>query len=144
MRVSGVAKSRSSFVCQACGAVTTQWQGRCDACGDWNTIVEEMADSGVGAGPKSAKAGGRPTNLVPLSGETENAARVVTGMAEVGRVTGGGVVKGSALLVGGDPGIGKSTLLLQSAAALANRGKRVIYVSGEEAEAQVRLGAQRA
>ncbi|KKC34646.1 DNA repair protein RadA [Devosia psychrophila] len=138
-----MAKSRSSFVCQACGAVTSRWQGRCDACGDWNTIVEELTDSGVGAGPKSAKAGGRATNLVPLSGETESAARVVTGMAEFDRVTGGGFVKGSALLVGGDPGIGKSTLLLQSAAALANRGKRVIYVSGEEAVAQVRLRAQR-
>lgn len=138
-----MAKSRSSFVCQACGAVTTRWVGRCDACGEWNTIVEEMTDSGVGAGPKSAKAGGRPTNLVPLSGETESAARVVTGMAELDRVTGGGFVKGSALLVGGDPGIGKSTLLLQSAAALADRGKRVIYVSGEEAVAQVRLRAQR-
>ena len=138
-----MAKSRSSFVCQACGAVTSRWQGRCDACGDWNTIVEELTDSGVGAGPKSAKSGGRATNLVPLSGETESAARVVTGMAELDRVTGGGFVKGSALLVGGDPGIGKSTLLLQSAAALANRGKRVIYVSGEEAVAQVRLRAQR-
>ena len=138
-----MAKSRSNFVCQSCGAVTTRWQGRCDACGEWNTIVEEMIDSGVGAGPKSAKAGGRPTNLVPLSGETESAARVVTGLAELDRVTGGGFVKGSALLVGGDPGIGKSTLLLQSAAALANKGKRVVYVSGEEAVAQVRLRAQR-
>jgi DNA repair protein RadA/Sms len=106
-------------------------------------MVEEIVDSGVGAGPKSAKAGGRPTNLVPLSGETESAARVVTGLAELDRVTGGGFVKGSALLVGGDPGIGKSTLLLQSAAALANKGKRVVYVSGEEAVAQVRLRAQR-
>lgn len=138
-----MAKSRSTFVCQACGAVTTRWQGRCDACGEWNTIVEEIADSGVGAGPKSAKSGGRPTNLVPLSGETESAARVVTGIAELDRVTGGGFVKGSALLVGGDPGIGKSTLLLQSAAALAIQGKRVVYVSGEEAVAQVRLRAQR-
>jgi DNA repair protein RadA/Sms len=138
-----LAKSRSSFVCQACGAVTTRWQGRCDACGEWNTIVEEITDSGVGAGPRSAKAGGRPTNLVPLSGETESAARVVTGLSELDRVTGGGFVKGSALLVGGDPGIGKSTLLLQSAAALANKGKNVIYVSGEEAVAQVRLRAQR-
>lgn len=100
-------------------------------------------DSGVGAGPKAAKSNGRPTNLVPLSGETESAARVVTGLVELDRVTGGGFVKGSALLVGGDPGIGKSTLLLQSAAALANKGKRVVYVSGEEAVAQVRLRAQR-
>lgn len=102
-----------------------------------------MVDSGVGAGPKAAKSNGRPANLVPLSGETESAARVVTGLAELDRVTGGGFVKGSALLVGGDPGIGKSTLLLQSAAALAAKGKRVIYVSGEEAVAQVRLRAQR-
>ena len=138
-----MAKSRSTFVCQSCGAVTTRWQGRCDACGEWNTIIEEIADSGVGAGPKSAKANGRPTNLVPLSGETESAARVVTGLAELDRVTGGGFVKGSALLVGGDPGIGKSTLLLQAAAALANSGRRVVYVSGEEAVAQVRLRAQR-
>jgi DNA repair protein RadA/Sms len=101
-----VAKNRSQFVCQSCGAVTTRWEGRCGACGEWNTIVEEITDSGVGAGPKSAKANGRPANLVPLSGETESAARVVTGMAELDRVTGGGFVKGSALLVGGDPGIG--------------------------------------
>lgn len=138
-----VAKSRSSFVCQSCGAVSSRWQGRCDACGEWNSIVEEIVDSGVGAGPKAAKSNGRPANLVPLSGETESAARVVTGIAELDRVTGGGFVKGSTLLVGGDPGIGKSTLLLQSAAALAAKGKRVIYVSGEEAVAQVRLRAQR-
>jgi DNA repair protein RadA/Sms len=138
-----VAKIRTNFVCQSCGAVSTRWQGRCDACGEWNTIVEEIADSGVGAGPKAAKSNGRPANLVPLAGETESAARVVTGMVELDRVTGGGFVKGSALLVGGDPGIGKSTLLLQSAAALAGQGKRVIYVSGEEAVAQVRLRAQR-
>lgn len=138
-----MAKNRSQFVCQSCGAVSGRWQGRCDACGDWNTIVEELVDSGVGAGPKAAKSNGRPANLVPLSGETESAARVITGLAELDRVTGGGFVKGSALLVGGDPGIGKSTLLLQSAAALANKGKRVVYVSGEEAVAQVRLRAQR-
>ena len=138
-----MAKIRTNFVCQSCGAVSTRWQGRCDACGEWNTIVEEIADSGVGAGPKAAKSNGRPANLVPLAGETESAARVVTGMVELDRVTGGGFVKGSALLVGGDPGIGKSTLLLQSAAALAGQGKRVIYVSGEEAVAQVRLRAQR-
>ncbi|ODT71193.1 MAG: DNA repair protein RadA [Pelagibacterium sp. SCN 63-23] len=138
-----MARNRSQFVCQSCGAVSGRWQGRCDACGDWNTIVEELVDSGVGAGPKAAKSNGRPANLVPLSGETESAARVVTGLAELDRVTGGGFVKGSALLVGGDPGIGKSTLLLQSAAALANKGKRVVYVSGEEAVAQVRLRAQR-
>ncbi|GLQ55535.1 DNA repair protein RadA [Devosia nitrariae] len=138
-----MARLKSSFVCQNCGSVTARWAGRCDSCGEWNTIVEEVVDSGIGAGPKSAKANGKPTRLVPLSGETESAARVTTGLAELDRVTGGGFVKGSTLLVGGDPGIGKSTLLLQAAAALAGDGRRVVYVSGEEAVAQVRLRAQR-
>jgi DNA repair protein RadA/Sms len=138
-----MARTKSSFVCQSCGAVTARWVGRCESCGEWNTIVEEIVDSGVGAGPKSAVAGSRPAQLVPLSGETESAARIETGLAELDRVTGGGFVMGSAVLVGGDPGIGKSTLLLQAAAALADKGKRVIYVSGEEAVAQVRLRAQR-
>jgi DNA repair protein RadA/Sms len=138
-----MARTKTSYLCQACGAVSAQWQGRCEACGEWNTISEEIVDSGVGAGPKSATAGGRPIELLTLAGETETAARVVTGIAELDRVTGGGFVMGSAVLVGGDPGIGKSTLLLQGAAALAKSGKRVIYVSGEEAVAQVRLRAQR-
>ncbi|WP_421760386.1 DNA repair protein RadA [Devosia sp.] len=138
-----MAKTKSSFVCQACGAVSARWVGRCEACGEWNTIVEELVDSGVGAGPKSAIAGGRPTQLVPLAGETETAARVVTGLGELDRVTGGGFVMGSAVLVGGDPGIGKSTLLLQAAAAMADLGRCVVYVSGEEAVAQIRLRAQR-
>ena len=138
-----MAKAKSQFICQSCGATSSRWQGRCDACGEWNSIVEELVESGVGAGPKSASANGRPAELVPLSGETESAARIVTGLAELDRVTGGGFVMGSAVLVGGDPGIGKSTLLLQAAAALADSGKRVVYVSGEEAVAQVRLRAQR-
>ncbi|MHB1101314.1 MAG: DNA repair protein RadA [Devosia sp.] len=138
-----MARAKTSYVCQSCGAVAARWQGRCESCGEWNSIVEEIVDSGVGAGPKSASAGGRPIQLVPLSGETESAARVETGLAELDRVTGGGFVMGSAVLVGGDPGIGKSTLLLQAAAAMAERGKRVVYISGEEAVAQVRLRAQR-
>ena len=138
-----MAKAKSQFICQSCGAASSRWQGRCDACGEWNSIVEELVEGGVGAGPKSASANGRPAELVPLSGETESAARIVTGLAELDRVTGGGFVMGSAVLVGGDPGIGKSTLLLQAAAALADSGKRVVYVSGEEAVAQVRLRAQR-
>jgi DNA repair protein RadA/Sms len=138
-----MAKLKTTYVCQACGAVSGKWTGRCESCGEWNTIVEEIVDSGVGAGPKSATAGGRPIQLVPLAGEIESAARVETGIGELDRVTGGGFVMGSAVLVGGDPGIGKSTLLLQAAAALADRGRRVIYVTGEEAVAQVRLRAQR-
>ena len=106
-------------------------------------MAEEVTEGGVGAGPKSAVAGSRPAELVPLAGETESAARVETGIVELDRVTGGGFVMGSAVLVGGDPGIGKSTLLLQAAAALSAKGKRVVYVSGEEAVAQIRLRAQR-
>src|SRR5688572_1144370 len=138
-----MARAKSSFVCQACGAAYSRWQGRCESCGEWNSVVEELTDSGVGAGPKAAVAAGRPAELVPLSGETESAARVPTGIAELDRVTGGGFVMGSAVLVGGDPGIGKSTLLLQAAVALASKGKRVVYVSGEEAVGQIRLRAQR-
>jgi DNA repair protein RadA/Sms len=138
-----MARAKSSFICQACGAIYSRWQGRCESCGEWNTVAEEIVDSGVGAGPKSVIAAGRPAELVPLAGETESAARVQTGIAELDRVTGGGFVMGSAVLVGGDPGIGKSTLLLQAAAALAGQGKRVVYVSGEEAVAQIRLRAQR-
>ena len=138
-----MARKTSSFVCQNCGAVSSRWQGRCDSCGEWNSIVEELTDWGVGAGPKAVVAGSHPIALVPLEGETETAARVVTGISELDRVTGGGFVMGSTILVGGDPGIGKSTLLLQAAAALAERGRRVVYVSGEEAVAQVRLRAQR-
>jgi DNA repair protein RadA/Sms len=134
-----MAKSRSTFVCQNCGAVTNRWQGRCDSCGDWNTIVEENA------GPPSAARAtrGRPFELDGLGGESRPAPRTATGVDEFDRVTGGGFVPGSVLLLGGEPGIGKSTLLIQACAALARRGERVIYISGEEAVAQVRLRAAR-
>ncbi|WP_185983267.1 DNA repair protein RadA [Aureimonas mangrovi] len=141
-----MAKAKATFICQNCGAVTARWQGRCDACGEWNTIVEENETGGIGGGPAGMTRGrrkGRVAALVGLSGEAEEAPRVVSGIAELDRVTGGGFVRGSALLVGGDPGIGKSTLLMQAAAALARGGHKVVYVSGEEAVAQVRLRAQR-
>lgn len=139
-----MAKAKTSFICQNCGAVYNRWQGKCDACGEWNTIVEENQAGGIGGGPaKAGRRKGRVSALFPLSGETEEAPRIISGIAELDRVTGGGIVRGSALLVGGDPGIGKSTLLMQAAAALARRGHGVIYVSGEEAVAQVRLRAQR-
>jgi DNA repair protein RadA/Sms len=138
-----MAKSKSSFICQNCGNVSPQWSGRCEACGEWNSIIEEASNGGVGAGPKSARASGRPGALVALSGKSEDAARIISGIGELDRVSGGGFVQGSAVLVGGDPGIGKSTLLLQAAAKLADLGKKVIYVSGEEAIAQVRLRAKR-
>lgn len=143
-----MAKRTTRFVCQNCGSITSRWAGRCDGCGEWNTIVEELdgGAGGVGGAPAgisvSAKRG-RVVPLVALSGEAKEAPRLASGMSELDRVTGGGFVRGSALLVGGDPGIGKSTLLIQAAAAMANAGHRVVYVSGEEAIGQVRLRAER-
>ncbi len=138
-----MARKKSHFVCQSCGASHPRWNGRCENCGEWNTIVEELEHTGIAAGPKSARASGPAARLVPLSGQSEDAQRIKCAIKELDRVTGGGFVKGSAVLVGGDPGIGKSTLLLQAAARLADQGRKVIYVSGEEAIAQVRLRARR-
>ncbi|MBL0371197.1 DNA repair protein RadA [Rhizobium sp. KVB221] len=138
-----MAKSKTQFICQNCGTVHSRWVGKCDGCGAWNTIIEEDPTGGIGGGPAKAPKKGRAVALTTLSGEIEDAPRIESGIAELDRVTGGGFVRGSALLIGGDPGIGKSTLLMQAAAALARRGNRVIYVSGEEAVAQVRLRAQR-
>jgi DNA repair protein RadA/Sms len=141
-----MAKRTSRFVCQSCGAVSSRWAGRCDACGAWNSIVEEVDDGGIGAGPgrltPSSKRG-RIVPLVPLAGEITDAPRIGSQIGELDRVTGGGFVRGSALLVGGDPGIGKSTLLIQASATLARAGHKVVYISGEEAVAQVRLRAER-
>lgn len=138
-----MAKAKTQFVCQNCGTVHTRWAGKCDGCGEWNTIIEDDPLGGIGGGPGKTPKKGRAVALTTLSGETEEAPRVQTGISELDRVTGGGFVRGSAVLVGGDPGIGKSTLLMQAAAALSRRGHRIIYVSGEEAVAQVRLRAQR-
>lgn len=140
-----MAKPRVQFICQSCGAVSSRWAGKCDSCGEWNTLVEEGTSGGIGGGPAGLRSPrkGRPVALASLSGEIEDAPRIVTGIGELDRATGGGFVRGSALLVGGDPGIGKSTLLMQAAAALAGKGHRIVYVSGEEAIAQVRLRAQR-
>ena len=139
-----MAKSKTQFVCQSCGSVSPRWSGRCDSCGEWNTLVEERGESGVGAAPAARRMeSGHAVELVALAGDTQEAPRLASGIAELDRVTGGGFVPGSALLVGGDPGIGKSTLLTQAAAALARGGHSVVYVSGEEAVAQVRLRAKR-
>jgi DNA repair protein RadA/Sms len=130
-----------SFICQNCGAAFSRWQGKCEACGEWNTLSEEGAERPAGLGRKASK--GRLFALEPLAGEAHDAPRLPSGIAEFDRVTGGGFVRGSVLLVGGDPGIGKSTLLIQAAAALAQAGHRAVYISGEEAVAQVRLRAER-
>ena len=138
-----MAKRSSSYVCQNCGAVYQRWQGKCDACGEWNSIAEET--SAIAAVPASQrpKGRGRVFALEGLTGSTDEAPRLVSGINELDRVTGGGFVRGSVLLLGGEPGIGKSTLLIQACAALARKKARVIYISGEEATAQVRLRAER-
>jgi DNA repair protein RadA/Sms len=139
-----MAKRASSFVCQNCGAAYSRWAGKCEACGEWNTLIEENALAATG-GPMPGRQArkGRPFALEPLAGEAHDAPRLPCGIAEFDRVTGGGFVRGSVLLVGGDPGIGKSTLLIQAAARLALGGHRAVYISGEEAVAQVRLRAER-
>lgn len=136
--------AKSQFVCQTCGTVAARWAGKCAACGDWNTIVEEATAAAVPPGSGMAGASrGKALVLESLAGAPEEAPRFLTGMAELDRVTGGGLVPGSVLLIAGEPGIGKSTLLLQLTAALARAGRRALYFSGEEASAQVRLRAQR-
>jgi len=139
-----MARSTQKYVCQSCGAESAKWSGRCDGCGAWNTIAEETGTAaGVGGSPRAAMPRGRLVELVGLKGEDTVPARIVSGIDEFDRVTGGGLVPGSAVIVGGDPGIGKSTLLLQALAALGGRNNKVVYFSGEEAIAQVRLRAQR-
>src|ERR1700727_1348468 len=138
-------KFRSSYVCQNCGAITQRWQGKCESCGEWNTIIEEGAALGGGGAGAAARGGaaGRLFALEDLSGASQSEPRLVTGIAELDRVAGGGFVAGSATLIGGEPGIGKSTLLIQACAAVARSGGRGVYVSGEESTAQVRLRAAR-
>ncbi|MGA7266136.1 MAG: DNA repair protein RadA [Aestuariivirga sp.] len=133
----------SAFVCQSCGTTTSKWSGRCDNCGAWNSIVEEAVGAPVSGAKGAAMPKGKPSRLVGLRGESPAPPRIISGIGELDRVAGGGFVPGSGVLIGGDPGIGKSTLLLQALAALARKGERVVYISGEEAIAQVRLRAQR-
>jgi DNA repair protein RadA/Sms len=138
-----MAKGKSVFVCQNCGAITRRWQGKCESCGEWNTIVEEAEASGVAASAARRGGKGRAFALEGLEGAASQEARIVTGLNELDRVAGGGLVPGSVALIGGEPGIGKSTLLIQACASLARRNGRVVYISGEESTAQVRLRAWR-
>ena len=140
-----MARSAVQFVCQSCGGAHPKWSGKCEACGEWNTLVEESVSAPVGTQatkPKTRKPG-RGIEFVDLGAETEDAPRFSTGVSELDRVLGGGLVPGSAVLIGGDPGIGKSTLLLQAMASLASDGVRTAYISGEEAVDQVRRRAKR-
>jgi DNA repair protein RadA/Sms len=136
-----MAKATSHFVCQSCGTIHPKWGGQCDGCGSWNTMVEESIGETTPKGLTTGK--GKKIELSALDDKAVDAARQVTGIGELDRVLGGGLVAGSAVLIGGDPGIGKSTLLLQMAVAIAKRNLTCAYVSGEESVAQISLRAKR-
>ncbi|WP_338446120.1 DNA repair protein RadA [Pelagerythrobacter marensis] len=137
-----MAKSKKRYVCQACGSVSHRWQGQCPDCAEWNTLAED-APATVFSQKHDLSSGGRAVVFEPLDTPGEVLSRRSTGLAEFDRALGGGLVPGSAILMGGDPGIGKSTLLLQAAAKIAGGGGDTVYVSGEEAAGQVRLRAAR-
>ena len=137
-----MARDGALYVCQSCGAVHPKWSGQCTACTAWNVLVEEVQSRPPG-GLAPAKSKGRGLAFEGLDSDAPPPARLITGVAEFDRVCGGGVVPGSALLMAGDPGVGKSTLLLQVCGRAALRGLTVAYVSGEEAVEQIRGRAQR-
>ena len=134
--------AKISYTCSSCGETHNKWAGQCDGCGAWNTL-KDQAPLSAGPGKTLGRKRGSAIKLVDLATEEAAPSRTKAGVAELDRVLGGGLVQASAVLVGGDPGIGKSTLLLQAAARFARNGLKVIYVSGEEATAQVRMRAQR-
>ncbi|MBE5782935.1 MAG: DNA repair protein RadA [Clostridiales bacterium] len=140
-----MAKKKSSFQCSACGYETPRWLGKCPECGAWNTLEEVMLQDNTEPAPKQYKQrGGTGGAAVPMK-DIETTAQLYTpsGITELDRVLGGGIVEGALMLVGGDPGIGKSTLLLQVCAYLSRQGKRVLYISGEESARQIKLRAER-
>src|SRR5580698_8298739 len=138
-----MAKDGAVYVCQACGAVSAKWAGQCVACSAWNTMVEEVSSRPPGALAPARGAKTRGLVFEGLESDGAPARRLVTGMEEFDRVCGGGVVPGSAILIAGDPGVGKSTLLLQVCAQTALRGANCAYISGEEAVEQIRSRAAR-
>ena len=133
-----MAKARGIYRCQACGGTTPQWLGRCPACGEWNSLEQETL---APVSTKPRRDGSQPVAFPEIA--SGDFARFTSGIAELDRVLGGGVVAGSLVLVGGDPGIGKSTLMLQMSSRLAESGRRVLYVSGEESAAQLKLRGER-
>ncbi len=137
-----MARATSRYVCQDCGASHVRWSGKCDACGAWNTLAEEQVQAATprGLGGKRSRALAFAALDAP---DAIDPPRIGTGIGELDRVCGDGLVPGSASLIGGDPGIGKSTLLLQAAANMARAGVACAYISGEEAVAQIRLRARR-
>ncbi len=136
-----MAKIKKKYICQQCGYESLRWLGKCPECGEWNSLVEELYDSSS----KGKKAGFLSSNKAMTLDEVsiDEEERLTTGMGELNRVLGGGVVAGSLILIGGDPGIGKSTILLQISSQLASKGLKVLYVSGEESLKQIKIRAQR-
>ncbi len=132
-------RTRSRFVCSACGATSLRWAGRCPECGEWNALVEEVLERAAARGERAPAVAARPLAEVDVA----EAARVSTGTAELDRLLGGGIVPGGLYLLGGEPGIGKSTLLLQVAGRLAREGRKVLYLAGEESPGQIKLRAER-
>lgn len=141
-----MAKSNTAYVCQSCGTAHAKWSGRCEACGAWNSLVEEVVSAPPGGleAPKSGtKTRAGTVDFAPLDSAEPPPPRLSTGIDELDRVFGGGIARSSAVLVGGDPGIGKSTLLLQAAASMAKAGVKCVYISGEEAVSQIQGRARR-
>lgn len=150
-------KKKTAYSCQACGAVHFKWMGKCSECGEWNSLVEEFEEGGnshfsriapeiklsAKASANNSSATKSKLKLAAIDGEAQEFPRIKTGISELDRVLGGGLVQGSVVLIGGDPGIGKSTLLLQTANSLAQKNNKIIYISGEESVEQVRLRAKR-
>ncbi|MBO5657301.1 MAG: AAA family ATPase, partial [Agathobacter sp.] len=138
-----MAKGKTNiYFCQNCGFESTKWMGQCPGCREWNTFVEEVVDRGSSSAKvKKAMEDVKPMPLSAIASTDEE--RISTSMKELDRVLGGGIVKGSLILVGGDPGIGKSTLLLQVCRNLSQEKQNVLYVSGEESLQQIKLRAQR-
>ena len=134
-----MSKTLTAYTCSSCGHQTPKWMGRCTECGEWNTLVEEVVRAAPGRRPAAVRAEVRPLSEVPA----DRATRIPTGLGELDRVLGGGLVPGSLVLVGGEPGVGKSSLLLQALGAIGAAGMRALLVSGEESPAQVRLRAER-
>ncbi|GLQ07588.1 DNA repair protein RadA [Sneathiella chinensis] len=136
-----MARVTEQYACQTCGSTYRKWQGKCDACGEWNSITEDTTNQVVPKGLSSGK--GRQIVFTSLDTETADYARSVCGLSELDRVLGGGFVPGSSVLIGGDPGIGKSTILLQAVGRMAKSGYKCTYISGEEATRQISMRARR-
>ena len=140
-----MAKGKTSvFFCQECGYESAKWMGQCPACKEWNTFVEETVDKKSISSSGKVKKESKASQVLPLSAvKSEKEERIVTGIAEFDRVLGGGIVRGSLVLVGGDPGIGKSTILLQMCRNMSEMGQKILYVSGEESLSQIKMRAER-